>query len=110
MEKSIKLLFTTKDVSNCKTYIQNQLRKLLEERVALSDYIFAKEYRGEHSYRPGACVPALTLARSAHRQYVYTFTCYLFTYVRMFNAGMCIRTVCDDIYTQICVCMCMYSV
>ena len=79
MEKSIKLLFTTKDVSNCKTYIQNQLRKLLEERVALSDYIFAKEYRGEHSYRPGACVPALTLARSAHGQCVHVHT-----YVRMY--------------------------
>jgi DNA polymerase zeta len=65
LEKSIKLLFSTKDVSNCKVYIQSQLRKLLEGRVALSDYTFAKEYRGESSYRPGACVPALSLARQA---------------------------------------------
>ena len=29
----------------------------------MQDLIFAKEYRGARGYRPGACVPALQLAR-----------------------------------------------
>ena len=50
-------------MSFVKSYVQNQLKKLLSGQVTLNDYVFAKEYRGRNSYRPGACVPALELAK-----------------------------------------------
>jgi len=46
-----------------KRYVQHQLTKLLTEHVSLEDYIIAKEFRGMGRYRPGACVPALKLAK-----------------------------------------------
>ena len=63
MEKSLKILFETKDVSLVKSYVQHQFVKLIEGRINLQDFIFAKEYRGASSYKPGACVPALYIAR-----------------------------------------------
>ena len=57
------MLFETKDVSLVKSYVQKQFMKILEGNVMLKDCIFAKEYRGMSSYKPGACVPALSLAR-----------------------------------------------
>ena len=56
-------MFETRDVSLVKRYVQRQLRKVMEGRVSLQDLTFAKEYRGMASYKPGACVPALELAR-----------------------------------------------
>jgi len=35
----------------------------MEGSVSLQDFIFAKEYRGMAGYKPGACVPALEIAR-----------------------------------------------
>lgn len=63
LEKSIKILFTTHDISMVKSYVQNQCTKLLEGRIGIQDCVFAKEYRGIHGYKPGACVPALDIAR-----------------------------------------------
>lgn len=63
LEKSLKLLFTTKDMSQVKAYVQRQFSKVLEGRVDLNDYTFAKEYRGRQYYRPGAAVPALELTK-----------------------------------------------
>lgn len=63
LEKSLRLLFTSRDVSHVKSYTQRQFGKVLEGRVDLRDYIFAKEYRGRHYYRPGASVPALELTK-----------------------------------------------
>ena len=63
LEKSLRLLFSTKDLSVVKSYVQRQCTKILKSQVPLQDYIFAKEYRGQGRYRPGACVPALELAR-----------------------------------------------
>ena len=50
-------------MSLVKKYVQRQFRKLMEERVSLQDFIFAKEYRGIKGYKPTACVPALQIAR-----------------------------------------------
>ncbi|XP_066138536.1 DNA polymerase zeta catalytic subunit isoform X2 [Euwallacea fornicatus] len=47
LQKCLKLLFETKDAG----------------RASIQDLTFAKEYRGSSGYRPGACVPALELAR-----------------------------------------------
>ncbi|XP_036405177.1 DNA polymerase zeta catalytic subunit [Megalops cyprinoides] len=63
LERSIKLLFETRDVSQVKQYVQKQCVKILEAKASMQDLTFAKEYRGSGSYRPGACVPALELTR-----------------------------------------------
>lgn len=63
LEKSLRILFEEKDISLVKKFVQRQFRKLMEERVSIQDFIFAKEYRGMKSYKPTACVPALELAR-----------------------------------------------
>ncbi|KAK2846284.1 hypothetical protein Q7C36_011138 [Tachysurus vachellii] len=63
LERSVKLLFETRDISLVKQYVQRQCVKVLEGRASLQDLTFAKEYRGSASYRPGACVPALELTR-----------------------------------------------
>ncbi|XP_056151151.1 DNA polymerase zeta catalytic subunit isoform X2 [Lampris incognitus] len=63
LERSIKLLFETRDISQVKQFVQRQCMKVLEGRASMQDLTFAKEYRGSASYRPGACVPALELTR-----------------------------------------------
>ncbi|XP_025054657.1 DNA polymerase zeta catalytic subunit, partial [Alligator sinensis] len=63
LERSIKLLFETRDISQIKQYVQNQCLKLLEGKASIQDFIFAKEYRGSFAYKPGACVPALEITR-----------------------------------------------
>ncbi|XP_077444018.1 DNA polymerase zeta catalytic subunit isoform X1 [Stigmatopora argus] len=63
LERSIKLLFETRDISQVKVFVQRQCVKVLEGRASVQELTFAKEYRGGSSYRPGACVPALELTR-----------------------------------------------
>lgn len=63
VERCIKVLFTTRDVSQVRSYVQRQFSKMFAGRIGLQDYIFAKEYRGMMGYKPGACVPALEIAR-----------------------------------------------
>lgn len=57
------ILFNTKDVSLVKKYVVKQFSKIQAGRASIQDLTFAKEYRGIGGYRPGACVPALELAR-----------------------------------------------
>ncbi|XP_058825625.1 DNA polymerase zeta catalytic subunit [Topomyia yanbarensis] len=63
LEKVLRILFETRDVSKVKEYTCRQFTKILEGRVNLQDFIFAKEFRGKEGYKPGACVPALELSR-----------------------------------------------
>lgn len=63
LEKTLKLLFGSLDVSNIKMYINRQLDKILSGRANIHDLIFAKEFRGIDGYKPNACVPALELTR-----------------------------------------------
>ncbi|XP_072300034.1 DNA polymerase zeta catalytic subunit isoform X2 [Eucyclogobius newberryi] len=63
LERSIKLLFDTRDISQVKQFVQRQCVKVLEGQASVQDLTFAKEYRGAGAYRPGACVPALELTR-----------------------------------------------
>lgn len=63
LEKSLRTLFETRDLSLVKKYVQRQCSKLMEGRASIQDFTFAKEYRGMKSYKPGACVPALELTR-----------------------------------------------
>lgn len=63
LEKSLRILFETADVSLVRAFVQRQLVKLLQGKVSLQDLVIAKEFRGPRGYRPGACVPALELSR-----------------------------------------------
>ncbi|XP_076372348.1 DNA polymerase zeta catalytic subunit isoform X2 [Tachypleus tridentatus] len=63
LEKSLRILFTMYDITAVKKYVQKQFQKLIAGRVSIQDCIFAKEYRGLRGYKPGACVPALEIAR-----------------------------------------------
>ncbi|CAB4055014.1 REV3L [Lepeophtheirus salmonis] len=63
LEKSLRILFETKDVTKVRTYVQRQFHKILSGKIPLQDLTFAKEFRGLKGYRPGACVPSLELTR-----------------------------------------------
>lgn len=63
LEKSLRLLFATQNMSLVKQYVTRQFQKLLMGRINLQDLVFAREFRGFGGYKPGACVPALELAR-----------------------------------------------
>ena len=63
LEKSLRILFETKNISMVKQFVQNQIYKIALGRISLQELIFAREFRGLHGYRPGACVPALELTR-----------------------------------------------
>lgn len=63
LQKALQILFDTKDLSLVKKYTVRQFSKILQGRINVKDLIFAKEYRGRYGYRPGACVPALQLAK-----------------------------------------------
>lgn len=68
LEKCLRIIFESKDISKVKEFVQRQFTKLLQGRVSFQDLIFAKEYRGANGYKPGACVPALELARQWTRK------------------------------------------
>lgn len=60
-EKALKILFNTSDLSQVKTYFLNQCAKIMEGRVSIQDFLFAKEVKlGTYSDRgpppPGALI------------------------------------------------------
>jgi DNA polymerase zeta len=65
MEKTLRLLFETQNLSEIKSYLQRQWTKILSERISLRDFIFAKEVRlGSYSDRvppPPAALVSLKL-------------------------------------------------
>lgn len=63
LERSLRVLFNTKDASKVKAYVERQFSKILQNRTSIQDFIFAKEFRGRQGYKPGACVPALEIAK-----------------------------------------------
>ena len=63
LEKSLRILFETKDVSLVKRFVQRQFGKISTGSAPLQDLTFAREFRGMSGYRPNACVPALELSR-----------------------------------------------
>jgi DNA polymerase zeta len=63
LEKSLKILFDTYDVSKVKEYVCRQFTKILEGKCNIQDLIIAKEFRGISGYKEKAVVPALTLTR-----------------------------------------------
>ena len=43
LEKVLRLLFTTRDLSQVKGYLYRQWTRILTDRAAVGDFIFAKE-------------------------------------------------------------------
>ncbi|KOC60944.1 DNA polymerase zeta catalytic subunit [Habropoda laboriosa] len=68
LEKTLKILFDTKDMSLLKLYITRQFDKILRKKISIQDLTFAKEFRGLHGYKTSACVPALELTRRLIRK------------------------------------------
>lgn len=65
MEKSIRKIFETKDVSLVKSYVTKQWSKMFLNRVNIQDFIFAKEVKlGKYSHR-GTLPPAAIVAQAA---------------------------------------------
>ena len=54
-EKALKILFRTADLSQVKSYFQRQCKKIMQGRVSIQDFIFAKEVR-MGTYRLACCV------------------------------------------------------
>lgn len=63
LEKCLKILFDSCDVSTVKRYVCRQFTKILSGRANIQDLIFAKEFRGINGYKPGASVPSLELTK-----------------------------------------------
>lgn len=57
IEKSLKVLFDTKDLSQVKHYLQEQFRKIYKNKVSIQDFCFAKEVR-LGSYKSEKTAPA----------------------------------------------------
>ncbi|XP_034191284.2 DNA polymerase zeta catalytic subunit [Osmia lignaria lignaria] len=68
LEKSLKILFDTKDISLVKLYVTRQFDKILRQKISIQDLTFAKEFRGLSGYKASACVPALELTRRLMRK------------------------------------------
>ena len=45
LERSIRIVAASRDLSRLKAYLQRQLRKFLEGRLSLKDFVFSKEAR-----------------------------------------------------------------
>ncbi|XP_020712100.2 DNA polymerase zeta catalytic subunit [Athalia rosae] len=63
LERTLRILFDTRDVSQVKNYVTRQLGKVLSGRASIQELTFAKEFRGLQGYKASACVPALELTR-----------------------------------------------
>ncbi|GMH43547.1 hypothetical protein BSKO_11469 [Bryopsis sp. KO-2023] len=66
LERVIRILFTTKDISQVKGYLYRQWSKILSGRISLQDFVFAKEVRlGSYSSRAATVPPAAIVAAKA---------------------------------------------
>ncbi len=63
LEKSLRILFETRDVSRVKLFVQRQFQKIMCDRASLQNLTFAREFRGLRGYRPSAIVPAMELTK-----------------------------------------------
>ncbi|XP_024014051.1 DNA polymerase zeta catalytic subunit isoform X2 [Eutrema salsugineum] len=58
MEQSLRLFFEKKNISKVKSYLYRQWKRILQGRVSLQDFIFAKEVRlGTYSTRDSSLLP-----------------------------------------------------
>ncbi|CAG7903832.1 unnamed protein product [Brassica rapa] len=69
MEQSLRLFFEKKNISTVKSYLYRQWKRILQGRVSLQDFVFAKEVRlGTYSTRDSSLLPpAAIVATKAMR-------------------------------------------
>ncbi|XP_018446149.1 DNA polymerase zeta catalytic subunit isoform X4 [Raphanus sativus] len=69
MEQSLRLFFEKKSISTVKSYLYRQWKRILQGRVSLQDFVFAKEVRlGTYSTRDSSLLPpAAIVATKAMR-------------------------------------------
>ncbi|XP_054790438.1 DNA polymerase zeta catalytic subunit isoform X2 [Prosopis cineraria] len=68
MEQSLRLFFENKDLSEVRSYLQRQWKKILSSKVSIKDFVFAKEVRlGSYSARTSSLPPAAIVATKAMR-------------------------------------------
>lgn len=66
VEQSLRILFTSADVSLVKKYVERQWKRILSGRVSIKDFIFAKEVRlGTYSGSASSIPPAALVATKA---------------------------------------------
>ncbi|XP_024534003.1 DNA polymerase zeta catalytic subunit [Selaginella moellendorffii] len=66
MEKSLRLLFETYDLSKVKQYLQRQWQKIFSGRTSIQDFVFSKEVRlGTYSTKSSVLPPAAIVASKA---------------------------------------------
>ena len=66
MEKTLRLLFASADLSVVRGYLEHQWKRILAERVSVADFVFAKEVRlGSYSTRTSVIPPAALVATRA---------------------------------------------
>ncbi|XP_024086331.1 DNA polymerase zeta catalytic subunit isoform X2 [Cimex lectularius] len=63
LEKALRILFETYDVSKVKNYVCSQLLKISSGKLSIQELTFAREFRGIKGYQPNACVPAMKLVK-----------------------------------------------
>lgn len=68
LEQSLRILFESRDLSEVKTYLYRQWKKIISGRVSLQDFIFAKEVRlGTYSMKASSLPPAAIVATKSMR-------------------------------------------
>ncbi|GAX80194.1 hypothetical protein CEUSTIGMA_g7632.t1 [Chlamydomonas eustigma] len=66
LEQSLRLLFTCKDLSKVKSYVEQQWSKILSNRVSIQDFVFCREVRlGTYSVNAATIPPAAVVATRA---------------------------------------------
>ncbi|CAI5468005.1 unnamed protein product, partial [Closterium sp. Yama58-4] len=69
LEKSLKILFSTNDLSRVRSYLVRQWQRMLQGRVSLQDFIFAQEVRlGTYSTNPRALLPPAAIVATKAMQ------------------------------------------
>ena len=75
-EKALKILFSTADLSRVKHYFQTQCSKIMQGRVSIQDFCFAKEvrlgtYSGAQPPPPGALISSRKMAKDPRSEPQY---------------------------------------
>ncbi|XP_020595108.1 DNA polymerase zeta catalytic subunit-like [Phalaenopsis equestris] len=66
LERSIRLIFETNDLSEVESYLKRQWARILSGKVSIKDFVFAKEVRlGTYSSRSSSLPPAAIVAKKA---------------------------------------------
>ncbi|KAK9800905.1 hypothetical protein WJX73_009136 [Symbiochloris irregularis] len=66
MERSLRILFASRDLSQVRIHMERQWDKILAGKISVADFVFAKEVRlGTYSSRPGSVAPPAAIV-AAH--------------------------------------------